>query len=292
MRAVVIINPKAGGGRSEGLDACRMLARSVLEPLGYTAEVLVTTAAGHATVASARARGEGVDLVVAWGGDGTVNEVGVSLVGSNTPLGIVPAGSGNGLARDLGIPQDPAGALRVAGTGRPRPIDVGEFGNALFFNVAGVGLDAAVAARLALPNARRGLAGYVQAAFLVWPRYAPQHFRLTGDMTYDGNAWFIAVANSRQYGNGAQIAPEARLDDGRLDIVVVEAQPRWRLIMELPAFFNGTLRPRRGLVMRQASTFTVSAVGPMDIHVDGETSRVAGDIQIQTRPGALLVKSP
>lgn len=292
MRAVVIINPKAGGGRSEGLDACKGLARNVLEPLGYGTEVLVTNAAGHATVASARAREEGADLVVAWGGDGTVNEVGVSLVGSKTPLGIVPAGSGNGLARDLGIPKDPAGALRAAGTGRLRSIDVGEFGKALFFNVAGVGLDAAVAARLALPNARRGLAGYVQAAFLVWPRYAPQRFRLTGDMTYDGDAWFIAVANSRQYGNGAQIAPEARLDDGRLDIVVVEAQPRWRLVMELPAFFNGTLRPRRGLVMRQASTFTLSADGPLDVHVDGETSRLEGDIQIKTRPGALLVKSP
>ncbi len=291
MRALVIINPKAGGGRSEGLARCRALASDVLEPLDYRTEVLVTGAPGDATVASARARAEGCDLVVAWGGDGTVNEVGVSLVGSSTPLGIVPAGSGNGLARDLGLPLDPAGALRMAGTGRVRPIDVGQFGDALFFNVAGVGLDAAVGARLALPNARRGLAGYVQSAVLVWPRYAPQRFRITGDTTYDGDAWLIAVANSRQYGNGAQIAPEARLDDGRLDIVVVEAQPRWRLAMDVPAFFNGTLRPRPGLLMRQASTFTLSADGPMDAHVDGETRRTEGDIAITTRPGALLVKS-
>lgn len=293
MRAVVILNPVAGKGRATSLDACSALARRILEPLGYRTDVVITRNPGHGHGESVRARDDGVDLVIAWGGDGTVNEVARGLAFSSSTLAIVPAGSGNGLARDLGIPADPTAALQVAGTGRTRRIDAGELDGTLFFNVAGVGLDAAIAARLALPNAPRRLKGYILATLQEWPRYAPQRFRLGGDrFAYEGQAWFIAFANSRQYGNDAQIAPAARLDDGLLDVVVVEARPRWRLALDIPAFFRGTLDNRPGIVMAQASELTVSIERPVAYHLDGETGLKEASLTLRARPGILAVKSP
>lgn len=292
MRALVVLNPVAGAGRTSKLEACSTLARQVLEPLGYRTEVVVTARPRDGHSQSARAVADGVELLVAWGGDGTVNEVASAVAFSSSTLAIVPAGSGNGLARDLGVPLDPAGALQVAGSGRDRRIDAGQLGDALFFNVAGIGLDGVIAARLATPRARRGLAGYVQAVCLEWPRYRPRRYLLRGDgVEYEGTAWFVALANSRQYGNGAQIAPAARLDDGRLDIVVVEARPRWRLALEVPAFFRGTLDQRPGILMRTASELTIQADGPMAFHVDGEPFRAEAELRLRTHPGAILVKS-
>src|SRR5688572_16344087 len=112
MRALVVLNPVAGAGRTTKLDACRTLAAGILEPLGYRTDVVVTGGPGDGRAASTRAASEGVDLIVAWGGDGTVNEVAAAVAFSSSTLAIVPAGSGNGLARDLGVPLDPASALQ------------------------------------------------------------------------------------------------------------------------------------------------------------------------------------
>ena len=175
-----------------------------------------------------------------------------ALVGSDVALGIVPGGSGNGLARDLGIPLEAAPALEVVGGGRTRRIDSGRIDDAIwFFNVAGVGLDALIAHHIARPDAQRGLSGYTRAHVLAsCPRYRPEQYRIEWDgRTEQHRALFIAFANSRQYGNDAQIAPGARLDDGLLDLVVVDAQPLWRIMSRIPDLFRGRLQPGRGLHM-------------------------------------------
>jgi YegS/Rv2252/BmrU family lipid kinase len=229
---------------------------------------------------------------VAWGGDGTVNEVTSAIAYSDVELGIVPAGSGNGLATDLGLPKTPTYALEVAASGRARIIDAGELDESLFVNVAGLGLDAEIANRLAAPRARRGLLGYVLATTREWPFYRPRRYTVTGEpVDFDGAALFIAVANSRQYGNGAQIAPAARLDDGKLDLVVVEARPFWRVAAKIPAFFRGSLTDGDGLVMRQVSHAEISSDRPIRFHVDGEPRQGGTRVRVAARPEAVRVKT-
>jgi len=297
-RATVIINPIAGPGRSRTIDSCATLARSVLRARGFDADVRVTGGPDDAHRFAAEALRDGTDLVIAWGGDGTVNGAGAALAGSRTPLGIIGGGSGNGLARELGLPLDPAAALEVAATGATRAIDAGELNGSLFFNVAGIGLDACIAGRLAAANARRGLLGYVLATLAEMPAYKPSEYSVVMSDLDAADRWaplrthalFIAIANSRQYGQGAQIAPLASLDDGVMDIVVVKPQSLFRIASRLPAFFRGTLREDDTVLMRTASNVDITSTTPIRFHVDGEPREAATTLALRTRPRDLLIR--
>ena len=299
-RALVVINPIAGKGRGRMTGASVDLARSVLSAHDYDADVRVTTGPQDAYRFSSEAAAANVDLVVAWGGDGTVNGAASGVARTSIPLAIVPGGSGNGLARDLSIPFDPATALSIAATGMTRAIDAGELHGSLFFNVAGVGFDARIAARLAEPGARRGLVGYIFATVAELRGYEPGRYSihnaydvegksLVADIT-DRPALFIALANSRQYGSGAQIAPRALLDDGMLEIVVVEPQSAFSILRQVPAFFRGTLTEGPGLLMRSAAAMEIACSHPIHFHVDGEPRTGPNRISLTTRRGALTVK--
>lgn len=294
MRATVIINPIAGSGRATTMGACSDLARSVLSRHGFATNIRVTGGPSDSQRFAAEARAAGHDLVVAWGGDGTVNGAGAALAGSQVPLAVIGAGSGNGLARDLGVPLVPAAALEIAATGATRAIDAGELNGSLFFNVAGIGLDACIADRMASPNARRGLLGYVLATFNEMPYYQPCEYAIA--MSEDGGpplrtrAIFIAIANSRQYGKGAQIAPLASLDDGIMDIVVVKPQSGLRIVSRLPSFFRGTLREDDGVLMRTASTLEITSDQPIRFHVDGEPRDRVERLSLRTLSKHLLVR--
>ncbi|MEO8681891.1 MAG: diacylglycerol kinase family protein [Vicinamibacterales bacterium] len=290
-RATVIINPIAGPGRARTINACEDLARTTLAAHGFEANVRVTVGPDDSRRFAEEALRANEDLVIAWGGDGTINGAASALAHSKLPLAIIRGGSGNGLARDLGVPHDPAEAFRVAATGATRAIDAGEVGGSLFFNVAGIGLDARIAARLASPDHRRGLAGYVLATLAELPRYQPNGYSIRiGHESLETKAMFIAIANSRQYGNGAQIAPIARLDDGILELVVVQPQSGLRIALRIPAFFRGTLSERPGLVMRRGSELQIRGERPMSFHVDGEPRRGGEILSVRTHPRALLIK--
>ena len=142
---------------------------------------MVTTGPGHGSAAARTACATGVALVVAWGGDGTMNEVARVLAFGDVPLALVPAGSGNGLARDLGVPRDPAAALAAATAGRPWRIDAGEVNGELFFNVAGLGLDARIAHAFAANRGRRGFLRYLQIGMRELARYAPREYEIAWD---------------------------------------------------------------------------------------------------------------
>jgi len=165
----------------------------------------VTERPGHARELAAAARRRGVMTFVAWGGDGTVNEVGSALVGSDAALAIVPSGSGNGLARELNLPLDPAAAFDVALDGRSRLIDAGELDGRLFFNIAGLGLDACIAHRFAESGLeRRGFLRYLELAAREVTSFTPIDYELTTDGRQQRvRPLLIALANGRQYGNGA-----------------------------------------------------------------------------------------
>lgn len=290
--AAVILNPISGSGRAgRNLEATLALARDTLARCGVSSEVLVTAGSGDAHRHARTAAASGVDFVVAWGGDGTINEVASALAFGEVPLGIVPAGSGNGLATELGLPRDAVRALEVAARGTPRVIDAGEVNGALFFNVAGVGLDAAIAARFATRGVQhRGLLGYLKLTTRALLQFAAQPYDLRFDAeALSRRALMISVANSRQYGNGAFIAPAAQLDDGRLELVVVEDQSLVRILWRLPSLFRGTLRDSRGLLMRTITTAAIAGASPLAFHVDGEPRSSVSPLMVRVRPRALKV---
>lgn len=294
MRAHVIVNPVAGT-RGTGRDrrpAQRALVDRVFAEHGATADVQFTEHAGHATALARRAVDQGVDLVVAWGGDGTVNEVAQSVAHSPVALGIVPAGSGNGLARELGIDPRPARALAQAIVAPPRAIDVGEIGGRCFVNVAGIGLDAAIAHAFNARRGRtRGLATYAWLSVVELWRDDPCRYTIEFEgETLDERAALVVVANSAQYGNGARIAPNAQPDDGWLDLVVVAAAGPMATLWRARRLFDGRIGRDRAVTTRRVRRVDITAPGAMRFHVDGEPLEGPARLSVRVHPAALVVK--
>src|SRR2546425_9647991 len=174
MSVTIIINPISGGLRLEEARARVELAADVVEAHDELADVFVTERRGHAREIAKSALVRGARLVLAWGGDGTINEVASSLAFQEVPLGIIPSGSGNGLARELGVDFNPARAIADALGAEPRTIDLGEVNDRLFVNVAGVGFDAYVAAEFDKRGSdRRGLVGYLGVTARALVSYRP-----------------------------------------------------------------------------------------------------------------------
>lgn len=269
-------------------------AVAVCEAHGFRPEVLVTERQGHARELASAAVARGCPLVVAWGGDGTVNEVGSALAFSGTALGIVPAGSGNGLARELGVPLDPPAALAAVLRGAERVIDAGDLDGRLFFNVAGCGLDARVARGFADGGgSRRGLRRYIGVTVRELLAYVPDDLAIEADGTViRARPLMVAFANSSQYGNGARIAPRARLDDGRLDVVVVGHRPVWRVALQVPRLFTGRIDRAPDVTTFAAAAVTVRGDGPILCHVDGEPYTGGSTVTVRARSGALRVRCP
>lgn len=293
-RPAVIINPVAGSGGDPAAARGRAtLAATALGSRGLVPKVFITEGRGHARELARAQMAEGADTVVAWGGDGTVNEVATALVSTEVPLGIIPSGSGNGLARYFGVPFDPASALNLALDGAIRPMDAGELDGHLFFNVAGVGLDARVAHRFGAAGiARRGFGRYVEITLQELATYSPD----TCDVIVDGHSQrsrplMIAFANARQYGNGATIAPSARVDDGVLDVVVIEDRPRWLALLQAPRVFVGQVDRVSGVTIRQGREASIAAAQPIAYHVDGEPFVGGTSLTARVHPGVLRIRA-
>jgi diacylglycerol kinase (ATP) len=295
MRMLVIINPFSGASRRLSVPARVALATRVLREAGHDPEVRVTTGPDDATRWARQAVVDGVDRVVAWGGDGTVNAVAAALVGSGTALAIIRAGSGNGLARELGIPRDASAAMHVAAGTVTRVIDAARLNGHWFVNVAGVGFDAEVAHGIAQPGARRGLLGYLWLVARLAPGYRPREYAVSVDgEVLHTRAWLIALANSRQYGHEAIVAPQARLDDGLIDVVAVETPRVWQVVRDLPRLFSGRLQPGPRVHMRQGRIVRIVSVAgeEMSTHVDGEPMAACQLVEVDVTQGALQVCVP
>jgi len=286
----IIINPISGGVRPAEARARAELASAIVDRHGDPAEVFVTERAGHARDLTRAAVARGSRLVMAWGGDGTINEVASALAFGEIPLGIVPAGSGNGLARQLGVKKQPADAIRLAIAAEPRRIDLGELGDRLFVNAAGVGFDAQVASRFNERSGRRGLMTYALITARTLRTYEPPEYTIT---TSDGSvrlrAILVTAANSAEFGNGACIAPGARVDDGLLDLVVIAERSRLQTLMGLPRLFNGTVNQVPGCSIRRVTRATIESDRPMTFHVDGEPVTAGTTLLLRIHPGALNV---
>lgn len=285
----IIINPISGGVRPHTARARARLASAIVDRYGYPAEVFVTERSGHARELTKAAVSHGARLVVAWGGDGTINEVASALAFGDVPLGIVSAGSGNGLAHQLGIDPRPERAIADAINAAPRAIDLGEVANRLFVNIAGIGFDAHVASRFnERSSRRRGFLRYVGISSRALMTYATAQYTITTpEAGLEVRAVLVAVANSSQYGNGACIAPGARVDDGLLDLVVVEEVSRFRTVWSLPRLFDGTVDRIPGCSIRRIRRAAIECDHPMLFHVDGEPVAGGTKLNVQVHPGAL-----
>jgi len=291
----VIINPISGtGGRMDVARERAERAAALIAGRGLDAQVFMTARAGHARELAAGALDRGVTTVLAWGGDGTVNEVASVLAFREATLGIIPSGSGNGLARELRIPLDPDRAFDVAFGGRECRIDAGELDHRLFFNIAGIGIDARVAHRFAADGlVRRGFFRYLEiAAQELFTFKAGYHTVVTDGASVRVEALLIAIANGRQYGNGALIAPAARLDDGRLDVVVVSSRSPLAAIAQAPRLFMGQIARVRGVTCVPAVDIEVTSAHPVVYHVDGEPFVGGDSIAARPHPGALRLMVP
>ena len=294
MDVAVVINPVSGrrGSASSGRSRAE-LAAGILDAAGVAGEVFVTERAGHAFDLARAALAHGATRVIAWGGDGTVNEVGRALLFSPCALGIIPAGSGNGLARALGTPTAPAAALRHAMHAPVARIDAGEIAGHVFLNVAGLGFDAHVAHAFSRRGGARGLQGYVRVVSRELFGYAPSTYRVQfeGDAT-EHRAFLLSIANGPQWGNGARIAPGARLDDGLLDIVIADVPSAIAALRQVPRLFTGTIDRAPGIVTRRTAAVTITADGPCCLHVDGEPVACdSREVRASVHPGALRVCS-
>jgi len=289
VRVTLIVNPVAGPRRRrrDAHQAVRALAER-----GADVTIGVTSGRGHAARLTRAALDAGTDLVVAWGGDGTVNEVGGVLAGSTVPLGIVPAGTGNGLARDLGLALDAERALIDAAEGRTCPIDAGRVEDRLFFSVAGTGLDAAVA-RAFDASAGHSLPGYVAATVRTLLTYSPREYVIRTDgEELAVRALLVATANASQYGYRATIAPSARLDDGRLNLVIVQSRGRLADLWRARRLFDRSLFRDAGVTGAAVTEVEISSDIPIAFHVDGESLEAGRRLTIRVVPGALGVRVP
>jgi YegS/Rv2252/BmrU family lipid kinase len=289
---LVIINPVSGPKRRGSANDRVNAAQQTFDRLGIVGQIRLTERPLHAYDLAQNAVQGGVDLVVAWGGDGTINEVGRALAYSPTALGIIPGGSGNGLSRELNIPFEPAAALERALTSKERLIDAGELEGRSFFNIAGIGLDAHVARNVATRVHHRGFIPYLLASSKDVLSYKPSAYSIeTESGAVETSALFIAIANSRQYGFGARIAPHAQHDDGALDLVVVESRGLVGNLMRVPSLFLGGFDRQWGVRASTAHHVKIRARSPMLLHVDGEPLQGRTEAIARVHPGALRIRA-
>ena len=296
MRVSVIVNPVSGPSRRFSFPSLTARARRadrLLRELGAEPRIFFTEWAGQATQLTTSELDHGAELVVAWGGDGTVNEVARALADRLVPLAIVPSGSGNGLARALGVPRGLDGALRVAVQGVTRTIDAGLIDDRFFVNVAGLGLDAQVAHHFNANRSSRGLSNYVRVTLSELWRFQPVTVSIDADgELIDARPALVALANSPQYGNGALIAPQAKLDDARLDLVVVKAGPPLATLWRARRLYTGTMAKDAQVCSRKVRILRVRSREPIRFHVDGEPCQAGRELEAHVLPASLRVKAP
>lgn len=292
MRTRFIFNPSSGRNRRRpGLAAS---IREFISARSLDADFAATEGPGHATELARDAVRAGHELVVAVGGDGTMNEVAQGLIDTPAALALVPCGSGNGLALHLGLPRSPLAALRLAtGIGaRIAAVDTGVAGGHPFCNAMGLGLDADVSQRFNHLT-RRGLPAYARVAWSALRELRPERCTLCCQGRREElDVLLVAVTNSDQYGNHARIAPGARVDDGWLDLVAIHAVGFARAATLVPRLFLGNLDQSPHVTRHRGPRFVIERQAPGLIHTDGETHHLPARVEVSVRPASLRVLVP
>lgn len=291
-RTLAILNPRAGNGLATRVWA--HLQANVPEVRQW--DCAMTEGSGHATQLAASANGS-VDRVVVVGGDGTASEVANGLAHSETAMAIIPAGTGNDLCANLGIPADPVKAAHLAATGEPRAIDLGEIrqphGARYFANIAGFGFDAEVAWRVnKLPKLGGGTLPYLAGVFQTLWNFRSADVHLTPDQhVVEEPIFLVAVANCASYGGGMRIAPRALPDDGAFDVCIVKNLSRLEVLRLLPRLYTGGHVGHPAVEIVRCREVSADASGRVLCQADGEIVE-ALPARFAIRPAALRCVTP
>jgi diacylglycerol kinase (ATP) len=280
-----IVNPRSGRA-ARALGTVRAYADA------QGASLVLTENSGHARSLAEAAIREGDDLIVAVGGDGTMNEVASALVGTAATFGLIPCGSGNGLGRHLRIHGSVAEALRILTEGTPRLIDTGLADGRPFFTAAGLGFEAEIAQRFNRLE-RRGFLRYLTTSAQALRHWESERVFVThADGREELTAFTLVVANASQYGNNAHIAPRAEVDDGLLNLCVVPPITLVNAPVLLTRLFAGTLDRSIVTTQRCAPYFLVERESTGPIHTDGEIHEAGRSVEFTVRPASLKIMAP
>lgn len=293
MRAKFVLNPVAGMRRAPG-KIVSLLRRELRDSL-WDFDIILTERRGHGYYLAKDAVKQGYELVVAIGGDGTVKEVASGLVHTGVALGIIPTGSGNGLARDLRIPLNLKGACRALLRGSRREVDTGVINGKYFFSTAGLGFDA----RIGLlynqrgKRRRRGVLPYFYIGVKEYFLYQPELLQMRIDRdNIRVSPLLITIANCRQYGGGAQIAPRAKIDDGLLDLCILRNLSLLQALIKLPKLFTGKIDSIPQMDYYQIAQTEIIREKPGPIHMDGDPFIEAPQLKVSILPRSLVVWAP
>ncbi len=285
-RIVFIVNPISGTHNKEKLPS---MIEAGMDNERFDCHIVQTEYAGHAAEITRACVNDGTDVVVAVGGDGTVNEVARSLIHSKTALGIIPAGSGNGLARHLGLPMDARRAIAIINACHIHPMDYGVIDGRPFFCTCGMGFDAFISQKFAEAG-RRGFLTYTENVLREGLKYRPEVYEVSDETgTKSHKAFLIACANASQYGNNAYIAPAATMTDGLLDVIIMEPFDALDAPQIAIDMMNRTLDKNSKIKTFQAKKIHIHRSSEGAIHYDGDPVLAGTDIDVHIEPGGILI---
>ncbi|MBN2365505.1 MAG: diacylglycerol kinase family lipid kinase [Calditrichaeota bacterium] len=282
-----IVNPKSGINRNPG-----RIVRWIEEICSKNRidfEVLYTGKPGDATNMAREAVEENFDIVAVVGGDGTVNEAGRGLLGSEVAMAVIPSGSGNGFARNFKIPLDQYKSIQTLVDPKIISIDAGKINNHHFFNVAGFGLDAQISMNFE-EFGMRGPLPYFLVGTRSFLNFQPTPVKLIlEENTVEFSPLVVTIANAPEYGNGAIIAPNAQPDDGLLDVTIIDHMPIWKAVPNLYRLFNGTIDQIEGFHTFRVKSVIIEREASAPIHTDGNPHQDSARLKIETVPLSLRV---
>ncbi len=287
-KVLFIINKYAGTGYLSELEGCII---DICATHDVTCSIEFTRSRGHATELAKEANEKGFELVVAVGGDGTINEVAQGVIHTTMPMGILPKGSGNGLSRHLEIPLTLRYAVESLFTSELINMDILLVNGKLSLNVSGIGFDGHIA-NLFDQTKQRGLIGYASLSIKEFFRY--NEFAATlqvNELQLPRKAFIIAFANSSQYGNNARIAPNASVCDGLMHINIIQKIPAYRADF-MVRLFAATVHQSTFCELITSNKVSVTTPYPVALHIDGEPSGMHQSFTAEVIPGALQLLAP
>ena len=288
-RVVFIVNPKAGTNMqkciSESVD-------KYLNHRKFEYGIWFTERPGHATELVHRAIAEQYDVVIAVGGDGSINEIGAALMGTKVVMGIVPAGSGNGLAMHLGYGRKVDQAVQKLNSAVVQTIDCGTLNGRPFINLAGLGFDGLVSVRMK-DSPWRGFIPYFLKSVEAGLTYVPRTCTIEmDDCTVTEKCFAISVANGPMYGYNFKIAPDALMDDGYFEVVILKEAPRWQYFAAVPAMLNDNIYNAEFVSHFTTKRVRITSEGENFVHLDGEGLTINGPLVFEIKPKALRILVP
>ncbi len=288
-KIVFIVNPVSGSIKKKLNER---LLENHLDKSQYDYQILFTEFPGHAIELSRNAAQNSVDIVVAVGGDGSVNEVTRGILGTDTVLGIIPFGSGNGLAHYLHIPFQVGRAIHVINNGKIQEIDTLSVNNKVCVSIAGVGFDALVAKKYEEIKSR-GFHTYFKIILQEYIKYKPKKYKLNIDgKKMEVKALFISFANSNQFGYNAYIAPHAEIDDGLIDVCIIKKIPLAQLIFLANLLFLKKIEKTKYIQIIQGKEIRLKRKKEKLVNIDGEYFKLSKKLHIEINHRSLKVIVP